>query len=100
MVLARMVFQAKLGKANDLVAGIKEGLKRLSAEQSASLQPRILTDLSGRFDTVVFETTYESLAAYEQFRQVLFAMAEASEEPLLIDGLIDTGHNEYWTIET
>ena len=100
MVLYRVVLQAKTGKANDLVANIKEALARLSDELAASLQLRILTDISGPIDTVVLETTHESLAAVEQFRQMIFAQAEASGEPMQNSDLVESGRNEYWTIET
>ena len=100
MILHRAVFQAKFGKAADLVAAFKQSTGGISEEQMAVLQPRILTDFSGSFDTVVLETTHESMAAYEQFRAALFASMDASEEPSPVEGLIESGRNEYYTIET
>ncbi len=99
MILARAVFQAKFGKANDLVAVFKAMNQGMVAELMESLQPRILTDISGPFDTVVLETTHESLAALEEFRKALFAESDASEEPSPIANLIVSGRNEYYTIE-
>lgn len=96
MIVARAVFHAKFGKAADVVARMKEAIAGLSEEQMAQLQPRILTDLSGRFDTVVMETTHESLAAYEQARQ---AMLASSGEASPLFELVETGRNEYWTVE-
>ena len=98
MILARVVFQAKFGKANDVVTYFKTMSQDLPDELIASLQPRILTDISGPFDTVVLETTHESLAAYEEFRTAMFAR-EASGEPSLEADLIESGRNEYYTIE-
>lgn len=46
-----------------VVALIKQGIAGLSEEQQAALQPRVLTDLSGRFDTVVMETTHADIGA-------------------------------------
>jgi hypothetical protein len=100
MILARVVFQAKLGKADDLVEALKGSFGVLTDEQTASFQPRILTDISGPFDTVVLETTHENLAAYEQFRNALFAQQAASEETSAMPELIKSGRNEYYTIET
>lgn len=97
MILSRTVFQAKFGKANDLVTAFKHSL---SDELIVSLQPRILTDISGSFDTVVFETTHESLATLEEFRKALFARSEASEESSPMAELIASGRNEYYTIES
>ncbi|OGO69158.1 MAG: hypothetical protein A2Z49_13150 [Chloroflexi bacterium RBG_19FT_COMBO_56_12] len=99
MILFRSVFQARFGKANELVAAFKAMSDFLPADQIETLQPRILTDISGPFDTVVFETTHESLATLEQFRIAMFARADTSEEESPTTGLIVSGRNEYYTIE-
>lgn len=99
MIIARVVFQAKFGKADEVVASIKESITSASDEQLASIQPRILTDLSGPFDTVVVETTHENMAALEQFRQMLFARAEGSGEQSRMNDLVESGRNEYYRIE-
>jgi hypothetical protein len=69
MILVRAVFQAKVGKAQELVASFKAALH----QSNAADQSRILTDLSGPFDTVVVETIAESLAEWEQRRAEMFA---------------------------
>lgn len=99
MILYRSVLQAKFGKADDVVAAVKQGLAALPVEQQQALQTRILTDISGPFDTVVVETTHESLAAYEQFRKATFASAGASREGSAVAALVESGRNEYYTIE-
>lgn len=99
MVLFRTVFQAKIGKADELVAAFKESFNRLPADQTEALKPRILTDISGPFFTVVLETTHESLAAVEEFRNAMFADQEASEAADGTEDLIVSGRNEYYTIE-
>ena len=100
MILHRAVFQAQFGKANDLVAALQQSTGVLPAEQMEAIQPRILTDLSGPFDTVILETTHESLAEYEKFREAVFAAMDAAEGPALTEGLIKSGRNEYYTIES
>lgn len=98
MVLLRTVIQAKMGMGDQVVAGFTSGMEdRMSAEQLASLRPRILTDISGPFFTVVVETTHESLAALEQFRQALFARSDGGQGAM--DELMVSGRNEYYTIE-
>ena len=99
MVLSRVVFQAKFGAADALVAAIKAGYAEATDDQLKALQPRILTDISGSFDTVVVETTHESLAALEQFRQMVFARNADSEQQSRMAELVESGRNEYWTIE-
>ena len=100
MILSRTVFQAKFGKANDLVTTLKAMGQDMPDELVESLQFRILTDISGSFDTVVLETTHESLAALEEFRKEIFARSEASDEPSPLIDLVVSGRNEYYTIET
>lgn len=100
MILYRTVFRAKLGKADQLVAAFKAMDTMLTAEQLESLQPRILTDISGPTDTVVFETTHESLAAVEQFRKMVFARTETSESQARVSDFVISARNEYYTIET
>lgn len=99
MVLLRTVFQAKFGKAGQVVAAMKEMENVLTDEQMKNLQPRVLTDISGPFDTVVMETTHESLAAVEQFRKAIFAQQNESGGQSAINELIISGRNEYYTIE-
>lgn len=100
MVLLRTVFQAKFGKADNLVAALKSSLETSEfAEQIKTLKPRILTDISGEFDTVVIETTHNSLAAIEQFRQLMREMDAASDTPSPLAEFIVGGRNEYYTIE-
>ena len=99
MILYRTVLQAKFGKADEVVAAFKEMNNILPADQMESLQPRILTDISGPFDTVVLETTHESLAAVEQFRIAIFARTETSAETSGMIDLVESGRNEYYTIE-
>ncbi len=99
MVLYRAVFRAKYGNVGDLVAAIKEMKSGLKEEQSESLQMRILTDISGPFNTVVVETTHESWAAVEKFRMALSAQDAASDEPPPMNEFLESGRNEYYTIE-
>ena len=54
MILVRLVFQAKFGHAAEVVAGFKQGAEiARSAGGKGPRHIRILTDLSGPFDTVV-----------------------------------------------
>ncbi len=98
MILHRTVFQAKLGKADNAVAALKDAFTTIPPEQLEAFQPRILTDISGTFDTVVVETVHESLATYEQFRAALMARNASGEGSNLMP-FIETGQNEFYTIE-
>jgi hypothetical protein len=61
-VLVRIVCQAKFGKASEVVAGLKQSQEIVRRVVAPDLRVRILTDLSGPFDTVVQELEVESLA--------------------------------------
>lgn len=100
MILHRAVFHAKFGRAANLVAHIRTMLGELSDDQRASYQPRILTDVSGRFDTVILETTHADLAALGAAREAMLNQADASGEPSPMLELVEHGFNEYYTIES
>ncbi len=72
MILVRTVFQAAPGKAAEVVTELTEGNRRLDAiirhRLEAPRRWRLLTDLSGPFDTVVLEVEAENLAEWEQVR--------------------------------
>ncbi len=99
MILLRTIFHAKVGKAADVVAHFKSMADNMPPEQTTALQPRMLTDISGRFDTIVLETTHESLAALEQFRAAVLNQPRDENNPSPMEDLIVEGYNEYWTIE-
>jgi hypothetical protein len=60
---------------------------------------RILTDLSGPFDTVVQELEVESLAEWEQIRTAMFNNPELQEAQATRENPIKSGHMEFYTIE-
>ncbi len=99
MILVRLVFQARFGKAADVVAGMKEMAAGMQSSAGRARHVRILTDLSGRFDTVVEELEYESI---EGFLQDLAAMSSAPQSqgsPAPGLELLEGGYKEYYTVE-
>ena len=54
---------------------------KMTDEQREALQPRILTDISGTFDTVIIETVHENLASYEQYRTMMLSKSTAAGVP-------------------
>ena len=96
MILVRAVFQAKLGKAQELVASFKTAMQQSDTPN----QSRILTDLSGPWDTVVVETVAESLADWERQRAEMFANPQFQASFAQVSNLVVSGRNEYFTIET
>jgi hypothetical protein len=103
MILARTVFQGKFGTGGKLAAAMSEGNEEFAATMEklvgARRKWRVLTDLSGPFDTVVFEVEAESLAEWERVRTAMFQMEDFGESMAQTADMIIGGRNEYWTIE-
>jgi hypothetical protein len=99
MILVRFVCQAKFGKANEVVAGFKQSQEVTSSAIGQSLRSRILTDLSGPFDTIVQEIEVESLAEWEQLRAAIFSNPQVQETEAAMPDLIESGQTEFYTIE-
>lgn len=60
---------------------------------------RILTDLSGPFDTVVQELEVESLAEWERIRAAMFNNPELQEAQASGENPFESGSTEFYTIE-
>ncbi len=97
MILVRQIFQAKFGMAGKLA---QEMLQSMSgAREPLAGNMRVLTDLSGQFDTVVIELEFESLAAFEQRRSEMFSDPQFAEGFQRTAGMIESGRSEFFTIE-
>ena len=97
MILIRDVFQAKYGKGGELVQLFKEAQK-----QWAEVSPYgnlLLTDLSGPFFTVVTETRVESLSEWQERTARIFARPDFAEWFGRMQGLVESGRREFYTIE-
>jgi len=99
MIVVRFVFQARSGKANELVEGFKQGIERMQDMAGPNTKVRILTDLSGPFDTVVQELELESLAAWEELRGKIFSEPEFQERQEMDSIPLDSGRTEFYTLE-
>ena len=76
--------------------GLKEGAEMMRRIAGSNTKVRLLTDLSGPFDTVVQEVELESLAEWEQLRAKIFSdseFQEAGESPFT------SGRAEFYTLE-
>ena len=99
MILVRFVCQAKFGKASDVVADFKRSNEIARTVAGPNVRVRLLTDLSGAFDTVVQELELESLAEWERLRMVIFSNPEIQEAEASMPDVIVSGQTEYYTIE-
>ncbi len=96
MIIARTVFQAKYGRGDELVTLLKEGNEML-ASRGLGVQ-RILTDLSGRFFTVVMESEIENLGAFEESLAV-FGDPEFGPWFEQMMALVESGERTFYNIE-
>ena len=99
MILVRTVMQAQFGRGGELAAAFAESNRRRMQEMTAQGRWRLLTDLSGAFDTVVLEVEVESLAEWERRRAELFKSSSFQESMARTQGMIVSGRNELYTIE-
>ena len=63
MIVIRDIFQLHFGKAKEATALLKEGQQILARDGYST--GHLLVDVTGEFYTLVMESTFESLAAYE-----------------------------------
>lgn len=99
MILIRIICQARFGKASDVVAGFKQSQEIVHRVVAPDLRVRILTDLSGPFDTVLQEIEVESLAEWERLRTAIFSNPEVQEAEAGMPDVIESGRTEFYTIE-
>ncbi len=96
MIQARMIFHCKFGKAGEVVRMMKQSGQAYEEQEGRT---RLLTDLTGRFDTVVLEMEAESLAEFERMRAQMFANPQYQQDAPRLAELIDWGASEFYTIE-
>jgi hypothetical protein len=99
MIVVRTVFHARFGKGGELAEEFKSVNAQMSAEMGSTGRWRVLTDLSGPFDTVVGEIEVSSLAEWEESRAKLFQTNSFRESFGRIQALVVDGRNELWTLE-
>ena len=74
MIVVREVFIAKPGMASKLAAMFK-------AEMAEMRGARVMTDLTGAFNTVIMEAEYENMAAFEKEWQEYMNQPKSAPDP-------------------
>lgn len=114
MILVREVFHLKWNKTQQVLGQWKAMLQG-PPDENGPQHARMMTDLTGRFYTVVMETTFPSIQAHQEWMQAMFAnmgdgaqsdgaqsdgaQSDSGQMNNADDDLIDSGHREYYTIE-
>ncbi len=96
MILVRSTFHAKFGQGGRLVRMFTDAA---NMPESMRLPTRVLTDLSGPFDTVVLEQVVASIDDFQRRMREMFAQMEGAAEADPMAELVASGHREYYTIE-
>lgn len=99
MILVRLVFQSKWGKAQQVVDEFKQNAEMMRRMINPTGRARILTDLSGPFHTVVQEIEVESLAEWERLRAAMFSNPEFQQMQAGSEPPFESGRAEFYTIE-
>jgi hypothetical protein len=95
MVIVRTVFYAKYGRGDELVAL----LKQFNPPAEAGVRSRIMTDLHGRFFTIVQEFEVESITAWETESRKMFGEKDFQDIMARTVPLIESGYKEFWNVE-
>lgn len=96
MILVRDEVKCKMGEANAFVERFKAAAPMLEG-QDVIKSARVLTDLSGSFDTVIAEYEVESLDAYFAFMKAAFA--QMAEREGADEFAYQSGARTFYTIE-
>jgi hypothetical protein len=99
MIVVRSVLQAAFGRGGELAAIFAETNPKVMAELGVSRTWRVLTDLTGTFDTVILEVEAESLAEWEQVRGRIFGATAFREMMGRTQAMVVSGRNEVYTVE-
>ena len=97
MILIRNVFRLKFGKAREAVALMKESIA-IQKRAGAPFTPRLLTDITGPFYTLVLELTAPSLAEFEAEAPRAMADKEVHANYEKLVPLIESGYREVFNI--
>jgi hypothetical protein len=95
MIVVRDIFQVKFGRMKEAKEIWKEGLKHAPPAMS---RPRLLTDLTGQYYTLVLESTYKDLGDYEAAQQKTMSAPEMGAMYQKFVPLVDSGKREIFTI--
>ena len=94
MIQVRNVYHLKFGQSHAAVALLKE-----LAAKFPDMSGMILSDLSGRDFTVVLETEYDSLSAWEEFRRKAYANDKLMDLGRQFGELLEASYTELYTVE-
>jgi hypothetical protein len=96
MILVRDIFQVKFGRMKEAKDIWKEMFKLMPAQGGS--KPRLLTDLTGQYYTLVMESTFKDLTDYDSFMKQGMGTPEMGVLYGKFVPLVDSGSREIFTI--
>ena len=97
MVVVRNTFRLKFGKAKEALAILKEGIA-LQKKAGVDVSQRLMTDLTGKFYTIVFELTLPNLAAVEGTMSKVMNDKEWQTNYQKFVPLVESGEREIYSV--
>jgi len=97
MILVRNVFRLKYGQAKPAIALFKES-REMMKRHGNTTPTRVMTDLVGPAYTLILESTYPDLAAWEQDGRSTMGQDEFRAWYQKFTPLVESGYREIFTI--
>ncbi len=95
MILVRDIFQVKFGRMKEALDAWKEMEK--ASPMPPESHPRMLTDLTGEYYTLVMETTFKDLAEFEKgLHREMKGMGDLYHRKFV--PLVDSGRREIFNV--
>ncbi len=95
MILVRDIFQVKFGRMKEALESWKEMAKASPMPQEN--HPRVLTDLTGQYYTLIVEATFKDLTDYESFfRREMKGAGDVYHRKFV--PLVDSGRREIYNV--
>lgn len=100
MIVVRTELQAKFGYGSVLSGLIAESIESLTGyKELKGIRWRVLTGLTGNFDTVTLEVETESLASWDKLRLMVFSVPGFVEAMNEAQNITTTGTQQFLNIE-
>jgi hypothetical protein len=97
MIVVRDVFRLKFGQSRQAVAVWKEG-RTVMEPLMKGHAPRIMTDLTGQFYTLVFESSYKNLHDYEELMKAGMANEDWKKWYQKFLPFVESGYREIFSL--
>ena len=99
MIIERLVFRAKFGQGDTIIAAVRDWKERIGASFGAPI--RLLVDVTGPLFTVVVEIEYRDLAHFDELQrreQELYGSADFEEWFARWEAVTESGTRELFRV--